>query len=368
MVNRREFMALAAAASAGALTSAGCSSGDGEGSYQEAVRETWRHTEGNISDRSALIRELVRYATLAPSSHNTQCWRFRLGEKAVSILPDLQRRCPIVDPDDHHLFVSLGCATENLVQAAMAKGLKALVTLGVASDHVIDIRLEPAHPVPSPLFDAIPRRQSTRAEYDGKPLSTEELRLLEQAGSAAGVHVLFLTEKQAMEKVLEYVIQGNTAQMSDRAFVQELQDWVRFGESEAVRAGDGLFSRSSGNPAMPRWLGRILFRLFFTPKNENDKHARHVRSSAGIAVFVSDVNDKAHWVETGRCYQRFALKAAALGIRNAHLNQPVEVSALRPQFASFLGIGQSRPGLVVRFGCGPEMPRSLRRPIQDVLV
>lgn len=33
---------------------------------------------------------------------------------------------------------------------------------------------------------------------------------------------------------------------------------------------------------------------------------------------------------------------AALGIRNASLNQPVEVAALRPQFASFLGVGERR--------------------------
>ena len=69
-----------------------------------------------------LKRELIRYATLAPSSHNTQCWKFQLGPFAIFILPDLARRCPAVDPDNHLLFVSLGCASENLVQAALANG------------------------------------------------------------------------------------------------------------------------------------------------------------------------------------------------------------------------------------------------------
>ena len=98
-----------------------------------------------------------------------------------------------------------------------------------------------------------------------------------------------------------------------------------------------------------------------------DKYAKHVRSSAGIAVFVSDTSDKTHWVEAGRCYERFALQATALGIRNALLNQPVEVAKLRPQFATHLGIGNGRPDLVVRFGRGPRMPQSLRRPVQAVL-
>jgi hypothetical protein len=85
-------------------------------------------------------------------------------------------------------------------------------------------------------------------------------------------------------------------------------------------------------------------------------------------VFSSEVNDKAHWVEVGRCYERFALQAAALGIRNAFLNQPVEVASMRPQFAAWLGVGNLRPDLVVRFGRGPKMPASLRRPLDTVLI
>lgn len=93
-----------------------------------------------------------------------------------------------------------------------------------------------------------------------------------------------------------------------------------------------------------------------------------MRSSAGIAIFAAEAPGPAQWVEVGRCYERFALQSAALGIRNALLNQPVEVPTLRPQFAAFLGAGKRRPDLVVRFGRGPKLPSSLRRPVQAVLV
>jgi nitroreductase len=93
---------------------------EGTMTYEEAVRATFRHAAATPEDRRALLQELVRYATLAPSSHNTQCWKFKLGGHAVSILPDLTRRCPAVDPDDHHLLASSGCAAENLVLAAEA--------------------------------------------------------------------------------------------------------------------------------------------------------------------------------------------------------------------------------------------------------
>ena len=133
--------------------------------------------------------------------------------------------------------------------------------------------------------------------------------------------------------------------------------------------GDGLFAGASGNPTLPRWIGSRVMNLFFTPKSENERYTRQIRSSAGIAVFVSERNDKAHWVEAGRCYEPFALQAAALGIRNAFLNQPVKVGAIRPQFSNWLGFGlNQRPDLVVRFGRGPAMPLSMRRPVQAVLL
>jgi hypothetical protein len=62
------------------------------------------------------------------------------------------------------------------------------------------------------------------------------------------------------------------------------------------------------------------------------------------------------------------LQATALGVRNAFVNQPVEVGSIRPQFASALGLGSSRPDLVVRFGRGPAMPLSMRRPVEAVMV
>ncbi len=373
MITRKHFLHSATASTVAAVGAPfilqACSSDSGEGGYDATVRNTWHPAKAPPGDKTALRRELVRNATLAPSSHNTQCWKFRIEDNAITILPDLARRTPAVDPDDHHLYVSLGCAAENLVHAALANGLRGDVRFDPdsAGGGAIKVVLDPTKAVASPLYLAIPERQCTRAEYDGKPVSAEELRLLQLAGTGNGVRVMLLAEKAKLENVLAYVIEGNTAQMDDPAFVEELKSWIRFGSREAVKTGDGLYSATSGNLSAPRWIGSPLFDLFFRKKNENDKYAKQLRSSAGVAVFVSETNDKAHWVEAGRCYERFALQATALGIRNAMVNQPVEVSKLRPQFATALGLGKGRPDLVVRFGCGPLMQKSLRRDLRTVL-
>ena len=369
MLTRRQFTASTLALGAGPLSLAGCSPDPAEDSYEAVAARTWQPGAATGLQGDALGRELVRYATLAPSSHNTQCWKFALDAagRSISVLPDLARRCPAVDPDDHHLYVSLGCATENLVQAALAHGLHAEAQFEPVGS-AVRVGLTPAPAQATPLFHAIPLRQSTRGDYDGRPLTGTELALLQRAGSSDRVRLLLLTERAEMERTLDYVIQGNAAQLTDPAFVKELKTWIRFNGAAAVRSRDGLYSVASGSPNIPSWFGDLAFRWLLSPKSDNDKYARQVRSSAGIAVFVGRAADMANWVEVGRCYERFALQATALGIRNAFMNQPVEVAALRPPFSAALGLNGQRPDLVARFGRGPAMPRSLRRPVEAVLV
>jgi hypothetical protein len=91
---------------------------------------------------------------------------------------------------------------------------------------------------------------------------------------------------------------------------------------------------------------------FFTKDTENDEYRDHIRSSARIAVFTGAGEDPVHWTKVGQSFQRFALQATALGIRNAHINQPVEVPGLRTEFARWLGVPDRRPDLVVWFGRG----------------
>jgi len=364
--------AVQGAASAALLPSlSGCESLADE---QAAARALRRPLDLGQADQAGLMRELVRFATLAPSSHNTQCWTFQLQRQAIVIAPDLSRRCPVVDPDDHHLWVSLGCATENLAQAALATGWHADagwspegVPGAPVGQGAITVNLQPTRAVSSPLCQAITERQCTRGDYDGTALSSDELRALERAGTGQGVHVLLLTERAAMARVLAHVVEANSAQMGDAAFMAELKAWMRFGAAEAQRSGDGLFAAASGHPVLPRWLGVRAMDWVATADAENARYARQVRSSAGIAVFVSGVADRAHWVEVGRCCQRFALQATAMGLRHAFLNQPVEVPGLRPAFATALGLGGQRPDLVMRFGRGPALPLSMRRPVQAVL-
>jgi hypothetical protein len=163
------------------------------------------------------------------------------------------------------------------------------------------------------------------------------------------------------------VVAGNIAQMANPAFVAELKKWLRFSPSLAMETGDGLFGAASGSPALPNWLGTRAFNWVFTPSAENDKYTRQIASSSGLAIFVAEKEDREHWVLAGRACQRFGLQATALGLKHAFINQPVEVAKLRPELASLIGMPGRRPDLLMRFGYGPPLPYSARRPVRAVL-
>jgi hypothetical protein len=194
------------------------------------------------------------------------------------------------------------------------------------------------------------------------------LNRLVAATAVPGVDAVFVAERMQIDRVRDLVIAGNTAQMADAAFVAELKQWIRFNPRDALKTGDGLYAGSSGNPLLPHWLGSSMFDMVFTTKAENDKYARQFDTAAGAVIFVGAKDDRAHWALAGEACQRFALQATALGLKHSFVNPPVEVAKFRPDLAAIAGLPGRRPNLLMRFGYGPPLPMSPRRPVEAVTV
>ncbi len=336
----------------------------GRTAYNAAVAEVW--TLPPMAAGAALAGAapgLVHAAVLAANGHNTQPWRFELAPGGISIRPDFTRRTPVVDPDDHHLYASLGCASENLVTAAAAAGFAAGLEAGPEG---VFVHLDPAPPQPSPRATAIPRRHCVRFDYDGRPVAAGEVAALLAAARGPGVAAQVFPDRRDIDRITDLVVAGNTTQMGAPAFMAELKQCNRYNGHQAAATRDGLFAGATGAPELPAWLGRRLFDLAVSADDENAKYRRQLGTSAGVMVLVADSDDPAGWIAAGRAAQRFALEATAQGLRYAFVNQPVEVLSVRPDLMRFLATDR-RPDLVMRFGAGPEVPRALRRPVSAVM-
>ena len=314
--------------------------------------------------------KIIKYAAKAPSGHNTQPWKFKIESDSISILPDFTRALPVVDSDNHALYISLGCALENLIIAANQFDYETKVTIhNSGNETFIQVDLYQVKEIKkTDLFNFIVKRQVTRNKYSPEKIQKEALRELFDDVLDKSVQVkLFLSETE-IKNLTPYIIEGNNLQFNNKAFVKELVSWFRFSEKEVLLKGDGLWSASMGLPNMGRCIGNFIMKNFVTAKSEAKRWEKIISKSAGFALFMVEKNDTEHWIKLGQTFQRFGLKATKMNISHAHVNMPCEELPVREKMIQNFQLNEYTPLLLIRFGYSNPLPYSYRRNINEIIV
>lgn len=311
---------------------------------------------------------LVSKAVKAPSGHNTQPWKFRQNESAVEIHPNFDRRLPVVDPDDRELFVSLGCAVENLCLAAQTKGYKSAVSVGDTGVVTVSL-MEKADIKTNPLFNQIDARQTNRSVYSGEEIALDALKRLQAIRSEDGVSVhYYARQTKQFNDIEQYALRGNTHQMQNEAFKAELKSWMRFNKKHQDQTLDGLSYAVFGAPNVPRWMAEPIMSMAVNAKAQNKADRKKIESASHLVLFTTANNTPNEWVGLGRTLQRFLLTATELEIVHSYLNQPNEEAEIATEMARILGLTGEYPTILLRIGYGKQQAYSKRRPVEDVII
>jgi hypothetical protein len=312
---------------------------------------------------------MVEQAVKAPSGHNTQPWLFKIYESSLEIRPNMTKSLSVVDPDNRELFISLGCAAENVCLAAAQKGYSTSVS--VASDGVITIELHKLDGVEkSPLFAQIPIRQTNRSVYRGKMIPSDTVALLKKIPMLDQVQLYAYANKSREFEIVKLLVErGNTLQMKDQLFTDELKSWMRFNESSSKKTGDGLSYYSVGAPSMPTFIAKPLVGSYLTPEKQNKGDMEKIESSSHIVLLTTKHNTIGEWVALGRSLQRVLLQTTAWNIANAYLNQPCELPQLREELKTQLHLPEGEyPTILLRIGYAEKVPYSKRKDVKESLL
>ncbi|RQS03437.1 nitroreductase [Burkholderia sp. Bp9002] len=316
------------------------------------------------------LRSLLRYAVMAPSSHNSQPWRFAIDGNTIAVCADRVRALPVIDPFDRELIISCGAALLNLRVALNHAGFAhtirtfpsdvdpdVLARVRICDDGYSDVDL-------GALFDAIPNRVTTRAPCEPTPVPDTLQQELIAAGAAEGANVACADSIARRARIAELVAEADRAQFEDARFRRELASWI-----DPRRRVDGMPAFAAGVPALLDFASPVVTAAVRTFDFGNGLAALHhqlVGASPLLACIATARDDRDAWLAAGQALERMLLVAAHAGYTASYLNQPIEVADLRKRLAHMLDLG-GVPQLLLRIGRGPHTPHSPRRPLDEVV-
>jgi nitroreductase len=305
------------------------------------------------------LESLVDYARLAPSFRNTQPWLFAVRGNEVQLFVDRSRWLRATDPDQRELYLSAGCALENLLVAAAHHGYKASVsyveeerTDGLAAV----VRFEPggrAEDRRVPLFGAIGKRQTNRRPYHRRPLGRDVMAGLYAAVYDEGVQLWLLTDAETPGRVGRLLDFAERAQYADPGYRRELAESI----------GRGVF----GHGWLEAAAGRLVVKHVDVGGAAARKAVARLRSAPVLGVLTSRADDRAVQVRAGQAFERVALTATRKGVALQPLSALMESPMTRAAVAGLLP-EEVYPQHVFRLGYAtPERRRSTRRPTAGFL-
>jgi hypothetical protein len=323
-----------------------------------------------VASLTDALHHAVSQAVRAPSSHNTQPWRFRARGARLDLLADRTRSLPVVDPDGRELIMSCGAALFQLRAALRAASLDVSVSrLPDPADGDLIARLD-VRPGGPPTEDertlakAIPGRHTVRAPYLGLDLPEAFIAQAQRDAAAEGAWLVLVTGEAARTELVALVMEADHQQWSDPRFRHELSGWMRPNDSDAR---DGLFGFAEGLDNVASHLAPLATRLLDLGSRQAIRDRDLADGSPVLAILGTDGDAPMDWVRAGEALDRVLLRAESEDVAAAFLNQPVEVAELRPRLREIAGRA-GYPQAVLRMGYGRDQHESRRRPIAEVLV
>ena len=320
-------------------------------------------------DSEEQLRFLVRYAVLAPSSHNTQPWIFQVRNGSLELHADESRGLRVIDPNARELVISCGAALYHLRIAMKHFGHRPVVEL-LPSDTDADVlaRLRVGKPTAltpweRAMFRAIPSRRTNRKSFESFKISSAILADLQELAAAESAWLHEVNGEFARGAVVDLIAEGDRIQFADPAFRRELATWMRPNDPEVV---DGIPGYGMGVGNLAAKLGPIVVRSFDVGRGQALKDRRLASGAPVLAVLGTRTDDRAEWLAAGQALAAVLLLARANGLWASFLNQPIEVPELRSKLADLLSI-EGVPQMLFRMGYASEVPPTPRRSAERVL-
>lgn len=303
-------------------------------------------------------RFLLQYAILAPSSHNSQPWGFVIEDDKIEVHADETRWLDAADQDKRELYISLGCAVENLCIAAEQFGLDykiayhddpppVIITLQSDRSNLFDLRSE--------LFTQITERSTNHHLFRNESLSESIREKLRNYVAEDAVTFELVDDPERKGSIAELQAEADRLQMDNPEYRKELGYWIGIG--------------TLGASWLKARIGQAVVTHFDIGDREAKKNSKLIQSSPAVGVLTSESDAPSARLKTGRVFERIALAATAEGVAVHPMSQILERPEMREELAVLIDGDGELPQHLFRLGYPQkEQNHTPRWPLEAFLV
>jgi hypothetical protein len=327
---------------------------------------TEEHIRGTAPIPAGQAGYLIATAARAPSVHNTQPWRFRVGEYAIELYADQHRKLG-VDPAGREMLISCGAALFGLRLAVRSLGylpvvellpdparlrLLARITLGAA---------EPMTDWERRMLAAVPHRHTHRGSFSPGPLPAGLLAGLQHDALAEGATLALVDGALAYQRLADLLDATRRRQDLDPLARADMRRWSRGAASPSRDDIPGYAFSGSGAARPGRLpqrdfdLGRDLGRL------DTDGPP-----PAATAVLLTTGDGRADWLLAGQALHRLLAHAASKWVFASLHTQPLEAAAIRTLIRDRLAL-PGAPQMLLQLGLAHTTHPTGRRPPAELI-
>jgi hypothetical protein len=313
------------------------------------------------------LKFLLKFAVLAPSSHNTQPWAFSVSRNSIHVYREINRRLPIADTNDRQLLLSIGCTIENILIAADYYGYDGEVIYkddkdgGAVKDLIAVINFKNRTGKKETnesrnddhLIHSIITRRTNRGKYKDDSISQKILQSIESL-QTDGLKMTFVHDKEKIFKLGDIAVAASIESMVDDAFRHELSQHLKH---NVTKSKIGMPGFTLGIPTPISFLLPSLMRRFNMEKAAQKQNESLFRKyTPYIAVISTKEDEKRQWLEAGRKFQHLSLILTKEGISFSPWGAPIQIGSFYRDIQSVIN-NDYRPQIFFRVGYAKKPAR-----------
>lgn len=335
--------------------------------------ESWQVSVNDFFDQKTDLDKLtflLKFAILAPSSHNSQPWKFRVKDNSIWVSADLRRRLKDSDKNDRQLFISLGCAITNILIAANYYGLFGTVSyFPEKNDQHCAARITFA---PSKtktddknhLIFVITKRTNNRNKYSNQTLDNKFISQVKEL-QTPNLQIIFVSDQPTKDQLADVALAAGVFAMEDKYFREELSHYVK---SNITKSHVGMPAFGMGIPTPVSLFAPRMIKFLNMNKMSLKADEKLFKEFTPMVCVITTKNDtQEDWVKAGETYERITLMACAQGISTAVWAAPIQIGEYHADVQKILRT-DFRPQVFFRIGYTDKVtPHSPRIPVDRVV-